>query len=166
MAVDRRARGHAVEALLARQAFEEAPLAGLIPTPNGPATEPRRPASAAVQSATSPLATPPGPMPPPARTVPRIAWVPLTVLLCLAVFVLLWLAMPLGFFSLANGKLPTYILPCLLPIALLLGNALADRLRLEQGRALSINGLLNLALGIVLLIALTGRYPSALTILA
>jgi 4-amino-4-deoxy-L-arabinose transferase len=70
------------------------------------------------------------------------------------VFVLLWLLMPLGFFSLANGKLPTYILPCLLPMALLLGNALADRLRLEQGRALSINGLLNLLLGVVTLIGL------------
>lgn len=70
------------------------------------------------------------------------------------VFLLLWLLMPLLFFSLSNGKLPTYILPCLLPLALLLGNALADLLRLEQGRALSINGLLNLLLGIVTLIAL------------
>ena len=70
------------------------------------------------------------------------------------VFLLLWLLMPLAFFSLSNGKLPTYILPCLLPMALLLGNALADRLRLEQGRALGINGLLNLVLGVVVLIAL------------
>lgn len=70
------------------------------------------------------------------------------------VFLLLWLLMPLLFFSLSNGKLPTYILPCLLPMALLLGNALADRLRLEQGRALGLNGLLNLLLGIVTLIAL------------
>ncbi|QJP95781.1 lipid IV(A) 4-amino-4-deoxy-L-arabinosyltransferase [Pseudomonas fluorescens] len=69
-------------------------------------------------------------------------------------FLLLWLVMPLAFFSTANGKLPTYILPCLLPLALLLGHALADRLRLEQGRALSINGLLNLVLGVVTLIAL------------
>ncbi len=70
------------------------------------------------------------------------------------VFLLLWLLMPLLFFSLSNGKLPTYILPCLLPMALLLGNALADRLRLERGRALGLNGLLNLLLGIVTLIAL------------
>ncbi|WP_065257284.1 lipid IV(A) 4-amino-4-deoxy-L-arabinosyltransferase [Pseudomonas bananamidigenes] len=69
-------------------------------------------------------------------------------------FLLLWLVMPLAFFSTANGKLPTYILPCLLPLALLLGHALADRLRLEQGRALSVNGLLNLVLGVVTLIAL------------
>lgn len=70
------------------------------------------------------------------------------------VFLLLWLLLPLVFFSLSNGKLPTYILPCLLPMALLLGNALADRLRLEQGRALAINGLLNLLLGVLTLVAL------------
>ncbi|XHF34018.1 lipid IV(A) 4-amino-4-deoxy-L-arabinosyltransferase [Pseudomonas chlororaphis] len=69
-------------------------------------------------------------------------------------FLGLWLLMPLLFFSLSNGKLPTYILPCLLPLALLLGHALADRLRLEQGRALGLNGLLNLLLGLVVLIGL------------
>jgi 4-amino-4-deoxy-L-arabinose transferase len=62
--------------------------------------------------------------------------------------------MPRFFFSLSNGKLPTYIMPCLLPLALLLGNVLADRLKLEQGRVLGINGLLNLALGLITLLAL------------
>lgn len=69
-------------------------------------------------------------------------------------FLLLWLLMPLLFFSLSNGKLPSYILPCLFPLALLMGNALADRLRLEQGRALGLNGLLNLLLGLMTLLAL------------
>jgi 4-amino-4-deoxy-L-arabinose transferase len=69
-------------------------------------------------------------------------------------FLLLWLLMPLIFFSLSKGKLPAYILPCLLPLALLLGNALADRLRLDKGRVLGINGLLNLVLGLVVLLAL------------
>jgi 4-amino-4-deoxy-L-arabinose transferase len=69
-------------------------------------------------------------------------------------FLLLWMVMPLVFFSISKGKLPSYILPCLLPLALLLGNALADRLKLEQGRVLGINGLLNLVLGLVTLIAL------------
>ncbi|WP_223545034.1 lipid IV(A) 4-amino-4-deoxy-L-arabinosyltransferase [Pseudomonas sp. A-B-19] len=69
-------------------------------------------------------------------------------------FLLLWLWMPLFFFSLSKGKLPAYILPCLLPLALLLGHALADRLRLERGRALGINGLLNLVVGVVTLLAL------------
>jgi 4-amino-4-deoxy-L-arabinose transferase len=69
-------------------------------------------------------------------------------------FLLLWLLMPLLFFSLSNGKLPSYILPCLLPLALLLGHALADRLQREQGRALGINGLLNLVLGLLVLLTL------------
>ena len=69
-------------------------------------------------------------------------------------FLLLWLVMPLLFFSLSNGKLPSYILPCLLPLALLLGHTLADRLKLEQGRILGLNGLLNLLLGLTALLAL------------
>lgn len=69
-------------------------------------------------------------------------------------FLLLWLLMPLFFFSLSKGKLPSYILPCLLPLALLLGNALADRLKLEQESALRVNGLLNLALGVLTLLAM------------
>jgi 4-amino-4-deoxy-L-arabinose transferase len=69
-------------------------------------------------------------------------------------FLLLWLVMPLAFFSISKGKLPSYILPCLLPLALLLGHTLADRLKLEQGRVLGLNGLLNLVLGLVTLIAL------------
>jgi 4-amino-4-deoxy-L-arabinose transferase len=69
-------------------------------------------------------------------------------------FLLLWLLMPLLFFSLSKGKLPSYILPCLLPLALLLGHALVDRLKLEQGRVLGLNGLLNLLLGLTILVAL------------
>lgn len=69
-------------------------------------------------------------------------------------FLLLWLWMPLFFFSLSKGKLPAYILPCMLPLALLLGHALADRLKLEQGRTLGINGLLNLVVGVVTLLTL------------
>jgi len=68
-------------------------------------------------------------------------------------FLLLWLLMPLFFFSLSKGKLPSYILPCLLPLALLLGHALADRLSLEQVGSLRVNGLLNLGLGVLILLA-------------
>jgi len=42
-------------------------------------------------------------------------------------FVLLWLLLPLVFFSLAASKLPGYILPCVSPLAILMGRA-ADRL--------------------------------------
>ena len=70
-------------------------------------------------------------------------------------FVLLWLLMPLAFFSLAKGKLPAYIMPCLLPMALLMGSTLADKLAQGRGRVLRINGWLNLVLGVVVLLALT-----------
>lgn len=40
-------------------------------------------------------------------------------------FVLLWLALPLLFFSLAGSKLPGYVVPCLPPLALWLGRTAA-----------------------------------------
>ena len=70
-------------------------------------------------------------------------------------FLLLWLLMPLAFFSLAKGKLPSYIMPCLLPLALLMGSTLADKLAAGRSRALRINGWLNLVVGILGLLALT-----------
>jgi 4-amino-4-deoxy-L-arabinose transferase-like glycosyltransferase len=45
-------------------------------------------------------------------------------------FLLLWLALPLAFFSLAGSKLPGYVLPCVPPLAILMGRA-ADRLITE-----------------------------------
>jgi 4-amino-4-deoxy-L-arabinose transferase-like glycosyltransferase len=45
-------------------------------------------------------------------------------------FVLLWLVLPLVFFSLAGSKLPGYILPCVPPLALLMGRT-ADRMVTE-----------------------------------
>ena len=38
-------------------------------------------------------------------------------------FVLLWLGLPFVFFSLAGSKLPGYILPCVPPLAILMGHA-------------------------------------------
>jgi 4-amino-4-deoxy-L-arabinose transferase-like glycosyltransferase len=40
-------------------------------------------------------------------------------------FLLLWLALPLAFFSVAGSKLPGYVVPCLPPLALLMGRAAA-----------------------------------------
>jgi 4-amino-4-deoxy-L-arabinose transferase-like glycosyltransferase len=40
-------------------------------------------------------------------------------------FALLWLLLPLVFFSLAGSKLPGYILPCVPPLAILMGRAAA-----------------------------------------
>ena len=69
-------------------------------------------------------------------------------------FLLLWLLLPLAFFSLAKGKLPSYIFPCLLPLALLMGHALVDRLRNRQTRVIRLNAALNMALGGLVLLAL------------
>ncbi|WP_213876328.1 lipid IV(A) 4-amino-4-deoxy-L-arabinosyltransferase [Pseudomonas sp. dw_358] len=68
-------------------------------------------------------------------------------------FLWLWLLLPLVFFSIAKGKLPSYIMPCLLPLALLMGQALVRRL--EQGRLapLRLNSWLNVAMGVVALLA-------------
>ena len=70
-------------------------------------------------------------------------------------FLLLWLLMPLVFFSLAKGKLPSYIMPCMLPLALLMGSALSDKLAQGRGRVLRINGWLNLVMGVLVLLALS-----------
>ncbi|MGY2378242.1 lipid IV(A) 4-amino-4-deoxy-L-arabinosyltransferase [Pseudomonas sp. SDO524_S393] len=70
------------------------------------------------------------------------------------VFLALWLLLPLGFFSLSNGKLPTYIMPCLLPLALLMGHALVDQLAQHKPRAICLNGLLNFAIGMVAMVTL------------
>lgn len=69
-------------------------------------------------------------------------------------FLLLWFGMPLLFFSLSKGKLPAYIMPCFMPLALLMANALIDALDQGRLRALRINGGLNLALGSLALLAL------------
>jgi 4-amino-4-deoxy-L-arabinose transferase len=69
-------------------------------------------------------------------------------------FLTLWLLLPLGFFSLSNGKLPTYIMPCLLPLALLMGHTLSDLLRNEHPRAIRLNGLLNLVIGMAAMLGL------------
>ncbi|MGA8132628.1 MULTISPECIES: lipid IV(A) 4-amino-4-deoxy-L-arabinosyltransferase [Pseudomonas] len=69
-------------------------------------------------------------------------------------FLWLWFLLPLAFFSLSRGKLPTYIMPCLLPLALMMGNALIDRVTRAEGRMLRLNGWLNLVLGVAAMVAL------------
>ncbi len=69
-------------------------------------------------------------------------------------FLLLWLIMPLAFLSLSKGKLPTYILPCLMPVALMMGSVLVDALTRGKTKVVRFNGWFNAALGVVALAAL------------
>ncbi|MBK5373381.1 lipid IV(A) 4-amino-4-deoxy-L-arabinosyltransferase [Pseudomonas sp. TH43] len=69
-------------------------------------------------------------------------------------FLALWFLLPLAFFSLSSGKLPTYIMPCLLPLALLMGHTVVSWLEQRNTRVLRLNGIINTVLASVALVAL------------
>ncbi|WP_223272713.1 lipid IV(A) 4-amino-4-deoxy-L-arabinosyltransferase [Pseudomonas mohnii] len=69
-------------------------------------------------------------------------------------FLLLWLLLPLAVFSMSSGKLPTYLMPCLLPLALLMGHAVTELLAQARGRTIRINGWLNVVIATGALLAL------------
>ncbi|MEE8218196.1 MAG: glycosyltransferase family 39 protein [Vicinamibacteria bacterium] len=64
-------------------------------------------------------------------------------------FLALWLGLPLVFFSLAGSKLPGYILPCVPPLAILMGRA-ADRLASSEPSEHSISRRATALVGLVL----------------
>lgn len=68
-------------------------------------------------------------------------------------FIALWFLLPLVFFSIAKGKLPSYIMPCMLPLSVWVGHALAAAVREGHVRRLRCNAGLNVALGIAGLVA-------------
>ncbi|WP_145588452.1 lipid IV(A) 4-amino-4-deoxy-L-arabinosyltransferase [Yersinia aldovae] len=68
-------------------------------------------------------------------------------------FLLSWVLMPLLFFSVAKGKLPTYILPCMAPLSLLMAAYATDCANNMRMRALKINGWINLVFGAVCALA-------------
>ena len=69
-------------------------------------------------------------------------------------YLALWFLLPLAFFSLSSGKLPTYIMPCLLPVALLMGQTVINWLDQNSGRALRLNGVINTVIASAALVAL------------
>ncbi|ATG17730.1 MULTISPECIES: lipid IV(A) 4-amino-4-deoxy-L-arabinosyltransferase [Providencia] len=68
-------------------------------------------------------------------------------------FLLCWFVVPVIFFSISRGKLPTYMLPFMGPLALLMAKYGVDCVRNGTMKALKANGIINIVLGIAAVIA-------------
>lgn len=81
-------------------------------------------------------------------------------------YLLSWFILPLLLFSIAKGKLLTYILPCFAPLALLMAHY-AYQLARKPSRILSANGWINILFGLIcisalLILTLTGALAQPL----
>lgn len=78
--------------------------------------------------------------------------------------------MPFLFFSIAKGKLPTYILPCMAPLALLMAHYVSELIAQGKWRTLKVNAAINILFGGVLALAVivmaVGNFKSSLYALA
>lgn len=87
-----------------------------------------------------------------------------------------WFLVPLAFLSVARGKLPTYILPCFTPLALLFAHTLAHPRGQPEARWIKVNAAINCTVGLAALVALvmgarsglyeTGAHPGWLWAIA
>lgn len=80
-------------------------------------------------------------------------------------FLLSWVLLPLIFFSIAKGKLPTYILPCMAPLALLMAAYAEDYAASLRNKMFKVNALLNGMFGLIgvaaLMVMSSGLLPEA-----
>ncbi|WP_416778433.1 lipid IV(A) 4-amino-4-deoxy-L-arabinosyltransferase [Xenorhabdus budapestensis] len=69
-------------------------------------------------------------------------------------FLFCWFFVPLLFFSISKGKLPTYILPFIGPLALMMAKYAIDNMKNGNMKTLKLNGLINVFIGLIAILAL------------
>ncbi|UDG81148.1 Undecaprenyl phosphate-alpha-4-amino-4-deoxy-L-arabinose arabinosyl transferase [Candidatus Hartigia pinicola] len=65
------------------------------------------------------------------------------------IYFLLWFLIPFLFFSIAKGKLLTYILPCISPLAILIATYLDEALEKKNVNIIRINAFINISFGLL-----------------
>ncbi|MDC9592016.1 lipid IV(A) 4-amino-4-deoxy-L-arabinosyltransferase [Xenorhabdus sp. IM139775] len=69
-------------------------------------------------------------------------------------FLFCWFVVPLVFFSIAKGKLPTYVLPFIGPLAVMMAKYSVDCIKNGNMKVLKMNGLVNVFIGLLAILVL------------
>lgn len=77
-------------------------------------------------------------------------------------YLLGWVVMPFLFFSIAKGKLATYILPCFAPLAILMASHAMTYINSGKIQRLKVNALINIMFGVVGIVGLIVISPGLL----